>query len=383
MSAFKSGLPIIATSFVNKTGAIGLSLLPMILVEKSFSAADASLTMATVKSSILVGTLLGGYASDRFGVRLIFLASFFFQAFGLAMLPYSYNIAFIMLAGVIAQMGNSFFQATSRLLLKNLVPQNHQQEGIAWLRTGNNLGQVISYSLGAMLASLGTTALILFDSFTSFVAFFAGLRWIPKTSAISAENLRSGDLNVNENTWRLFILYGIFISGFTFLYELFMVGTAAKFRLLFGSEGLRIFSAAMVVNTLLCVLLSVPSSRFFRNPKKSLPLGFALMSLGAGLTFFDFQNIYSIYAGVFLFTFGEIIFGSLSQYVLLKIIPGKRGHGLVYSSATTMQGVARILAGTVAFPLVVYGNYSTWIYLLGIFPFLILFHVIRNELPAP
>ena len=65
MSTFRRSLPLITTSFINKTGTIGLSLVPMILVERHLSAGQSSLVMTLIKASTLGGTLLGGLSSDR------------------------------------------------------------------------------------------------------------------------------------------------------------------------------------------------------------------------------------------------------------------------------------------------------------------------------
>ena len=50
------------------------------------------------------------------------------------------------------------------------------------------------------------------------------------------------------------------------MYDLFLIGAAAKFRILFADQGLAIFSRVMVINTLLCSLLSVVAARTLRRP---------------------------------------------------------------------------------------------------------------------
>lgn len=378
-TAFRSGLPIVATTFVNRAGAIGLNLLPILLVERQVAAADASLVLGIAKGVILVSSLLGGFLSDRWGVRSAFLLAMGMQALGLALVPFMEQLALIAFVAALAQLGNSMFGATSRLMIRQFVLPGQQQEALAWLRTGNNMGQIISFSLGALLASFGTTLLFLFDAFTSLLAFLFGLKWLP--GGVRAPQVRADSAEREQRSWRVFIVYGIFVAGYSFLYDLFMIGAAGRLEVVFPQQGLRLFSLVMVVNTIICTLLSVPLSKRVTNARRVLPAGFVLSSLGGALMFLDIESRVLLFAGVLLLSLGELLYTSMAQFLLLLINPARSGEGTSYGAITTLQAVGRILASATAFPLIVHGTYAMETFLLLPLPFLLLFASIQRQLP--
>jgi predicted MFS family arabinose efflux permease len=378
-SAFHSGLPVVATAFVNRAGAIGLNLLPILLVERQVASVDASLVLGIAKGVILVSSLLGGIIADRWGVRWAFLLAMGMQVLGLATVPFMEQLALLALMAAIAQLGNTMFGATSRLMIKQFVAPAQQQEALAWLRTGNNMGQIISFSLGALLASFGTALLFLFDAFTSLLAFIFGMKWLP--GGVRAAATHGDNAGRAQHSWRVFIIYGIFVAGYSFLYDLFMIGAAGRLELVFPDEGLRLFSLVMVVNTVVCTLLSVPLSRRASNARRVLPIGFVLSSLGGALMFLDIESRPLLFGGVLLLSIGELLYTSLAQFLLLQINPARSGEGTSYGAVTTLQAVGRILASSTAFPLLVHGQYAMEVFLLLPLPFLLLFASIQKQLP--
>ena len=57
--------------------------------------------------------------------------------------------------------------------------------------------------------------------------------------------------------WTDFLLVTVAVGGFNFIYELYMIGIAGKCEIVFGHQGLRIFSQALVLNCVLCSVFAV------------------------------------------------------------------------------------------------------------------------------
>ncbi|MFL5814950.1 MAG: MFS transporter [Bdellovibrionia bacterium] len=375
MKAFRASLPLTATSFVNKVGTIGLSLLPVLLVERQVAIGEASLIMGLTKAMALVAAFLGGVASDRLGMKKVLLVSFGFSAVGLFGMASVKSVLLLAAFAMLAQLGNNLFHSPARLLLTEMVEKNQVKEAIAWLRTGNNAGQIVSFSIGSVFASLGTALLIYFDAITSLLAVVCGMKWLPEHKpAVVA-------LGVNPEEqegapWGTFARCTLIVAGFSLVYEFFLTGAAAKYRIAFGPEGVRIFSLSMVINTVLCALFSVHAARMFKNPARVLPLGLFLQMLGAAVALeaagseSGFATRAMIYGGMFLTTLGEIVFGSLSQVVILQTLPKTRAQGSVYGFSMMVQMTGRIIGGTLAIPMIAYGTGSGLVVLaLGV-PFL-------------
>src|SRR4051812_41200248 len=88
-STFKRTLPVTLTSFVNKAGTIGLSIIPVVLVERKISVDQSAWIMGSIQAASLVGVLGGGWLSDVLGLRGTLLLSFLISGLGLAAVPFT------------------------------------------------------------------------------------------------------------------------------------------------------------------------------------------------------------------------------------------------------------------------------------------------------
>lgn len=362
MSVLREAFPLLFTSFVNKCGAIGLNLLPMLLVERHIGTGDSSFVMTLVKIAYVFGTFFGGWICDRVSLKSSVILSFTLAAIGLGFIPVTKSLTVLAICAVIGQIGQAMFQSPARLLILGMVHPDKHQESIGWLRTANNLGLIISYGLGAVFSQFGILALMLFDSVTSLLAAILGWKTVPRTGKFDVTPKKIPE-DHKENSpqgpiyWNLLALCALTIGGYSFLYDIFMVSSAAKFKILFGDKGLSVFSTMMVVNTTLCALFAVWASKIFKNPAVVFPAGLAMTAAGAALVVGTDGSYVMIFLGVALFTFGEIVFASLASFTLIKIMPNVKDRGSIYGLALVIQALGRIAGGGLAFPMVVHGNH--------------------------
>ncbi|MGZ3651945.1 MAG: MFS transporter, partial [Bdellovibrionota bacterium] len=266
------------------------------------------------------------------------------------------------LFGALSQLGTSFYYASARLMVTRLVPPQDRTEAIAWQRTGNNLAQILSYSLGAFFGRFGTAFLLLFDSFTSFLAAGVGAKILPPAAPSPTATAReSRDRGGAANFYR----GAMIIALFTFVYELYITAAAAECKTLFGSEGLQIFSKIMVINTFLCAIFSVFAARYLRRAELALPAGIALLAIGCLITFRPGAAEGAFYLGSLLVTLGEIVFNALSGIVLIVITPPGKRQASLYSRGVLLQFVGRIAGASAAFPLVVDGAHPLFVIFVG------------------
>jgi MFS family permease len=355
MSALRRSLPLLVTTFINRCGTIGLSLLPMLLVEKGFSSGSSAAVMTGVKTGLLVGTYLGGVLSDRVGMKWSLVASFFLSGVGLGFLPFGSTVLWIGFWAVVTQFGQALFYSPARLLVVELVPPEEQQESMGWLKTTNNLGNIFSYVLGTLFAGLGVTLLILFDSVTSLTACIVGAWLLPNPTKHEPGAKKQG--GEATGTWKTFVMCTLTVAGFYFLFDLFMVSTSARCRALFGQEGLRIFSEAMVLNTVLCTAFVVVAARRLNNPRVVFPVSILLSAIAMLLVAHDVKQKAVILVATLIITVAEILFTALAQFVLIRATPASGSQGAIYGFSLLVQSAARVVGSALAFPMIVNGDH--------------------------
>ena len=355
--AFRQSRAVLLTSFTNKVGSIGLSLISILLVKRGVSTAEGSLVLASLKATILAGTLVGGALSDRFSTRSLALAALLMSAAGLGLLPFQTAIAGILLCGVLGQFAESLMNVVQRLLLVGQVEPKHHKESLGWLRMTNNFAQIFSFSIAAVGSGFGVAPLMLFDSSTSLAAFFVGRRILPAAdSGAPRESKVAGEEAGGSAPLGAFLGCAVVLLGWSLMYELFLEGGAGRLEILHPGEGLRRFSTMMILNTVLCAAFAVQATRLFRDSWAAISGGVALTAAGLLIAGWGMASQFWVFAGMLCMTVGELMLGAVAQYTLMRLTPAGRNSGFYYSTGLTLMQCGRIAGAGLAFPFLIHAQ---------------------------
>jgi MFS family permease len=187
--AFRHALPLLTVTLVNRMATIGLSLLPALLVEREAGPLAAAVSMGISRAGITVGTVGGGVAADRYGLKPTLIASMVVTGLGVAGMGLRGPLWVLVLFAVVAQIGTGVFPTVARLILMELVPISEQREALAWQRSTANLGLVVSFGLGAVLGTQ-VALLLALDALASFSAAALAVR-LPAARAPSTTEGRA------------------------------------------------------------------------------------------------------------------------------------------------------------------------------------------------
>jgi MFS family permease len=347
-NVFLESLPVTATSFVNKCGDIGIRVLPMLLVEQAVSTQHSSIIMALVKSMSVFAAVAGGVLGDRVGHRNALLVSFGLSALAMFGLMGAQGEVLICVAAMLCTFGQGIFAAPLRLLMVQSVSVANRKESLAWLRSANNGAVFTANLVAALTAGIGLRALFAFDAVTSVAALVLGLRWLPRVKPSELIESNSVPSESTSTPWIPFILACLLPAIFTGNAELFFVSAAAQAKINFGAQGIAVFSKVYMINTVLCMLLTVIATRIFVNTLMALSCGFLLQSAGVIWFWFHRETTADFFIATFLQTFGELSFTAVSQFLILKILPSGN-QGRTYSVALVIQMLGKMLGAAVAF----------------------------------
>jgi predicted MFS family arabinose efflux permease len=354
--AFRQSRPVLLTTFTNKVGSIGLSLIPILLVRRGVSTAEGSLVLSLLKITILAGTLAGGALCDRFSSRTLVLTALLLSATGLGFLPFQKTLGMIILFGVLGQIAEALLNVVQRLLLMGQVDSSLQKEALGWLRMVNNFAQIFSYSVGAAAARFGVMPLMLFDSATSLGAFCVGRKILPPDDSSAEGHGRglAGGKGGAPASKTAFFSFALVLMGWALFYELFLEGGAGRLEALHPGEGLRRFSYMMVLNTTLCAAFSVRAAKFFEKSWAAITGGLVLTAAGIIIAAWGMASQAWVLGGMLLITLGEMMLGAVAQYTLMRMTPGEQNSGFSYSLGLTLMQCGRIAGAALAFPLLIH-----------------------------
>lgn len=352
--AFHQSRPVLLTTFTNKVGSIGLSLVSILLVKKGVTTAEGSLVLSALKTTLLAGSLIGGALSDRVSSRTLVLIALLLSAAGLGFLPFQSSVWLILLFAVCAQFAEALLNVVQRILLMDLVDFAHQKESLGWLRMVANFAQIFSFSIAALGAGLGVAPLMLFDASTSLGAFFLARRILPRIEREPAKGRGLGGGHEGGLAPKsAFFRCALVLMGWSFFYELFLEGGSGRMEVLHPGEGLHRFSTMMILNTVLCAALAVSASRLLRKSWDAIAYGLVLTAAGVLVAGWGIASQAWVLGGSFLLSVGEIMIGAVAQYTLMRLTPADRSAGFYYSLGITLMQCGRIAGAALAFPVLI------------------------------
>ena len=352
--AFRQSRPVLLTTFTNKVGSIGLSLITILLVKRGVSTAEGSLVLTALKATMLAGTLAGGALTDRFSSRTLVLAALLLSASGLGFLPFQTSIWLILFFGVLTQFAEALMNVVQRLLLMDQVDFQYQKESLGWLRMVNNFAQIFSFSIAALGSSLGVAPLMVFDASTSLGAFVIGRRILPRTAAGASQGGRLAGEGGGHAGKSAFFRCALVLMGWSFFYELFLEGGAGRLEMLHPGEGLHRFSTMMILNTVICAALAIHATRIFHKSWTAITGGMVLTALGILFAGWGMTSQVRVFGGMLFITTGELMIGAVAQYTLMRLTPGDVNSGFYYSLGLTLMQCGRLVGAALAFPLLIH-----------------------------
>ncbi len=181
-SAAFAGLParlwlLCAVGLVNRAGTMVVPFLTLYLVsERGFSTGDVGLIGACFGGGAIAGSLLGGFASQRFGVIVVLLGSLVLGATAFAALPWLHSPRMMALGVLVASTLNDAFRPALMTAVASTVEPSSRVRALSAMRLALNLGMAIGPAIGGMVAAISYTWLFLGDAASCLLAASA-LAW--------------------------------------------------------------------------------------------------------------------------------------------------------------------------------------------------------------
>lgn len=174
---------IVGTLFLDSVGSTLLFPFFALYITEKF---DVGMTQAGVLLGLssffgLVGSVLGGALTDRFGRRKLILFGLVASAlssllFGLAWdLRMLYPLAIVI--GLLSRIANPAYDA----MLADILPESKRQEGFGITRVAFNAAWIFGMALGGLIATRSFLALFVIDAMLSLTVAIILYRLLPET----------------------------------------------------------------------------------------------------------------------------------------------------------------------------------------------------------
>lgn len=278
--------------------------------------------------SSVVGSMIGGAMTDRFGRKGMLLFGLTMSALSAVLMGVTNQLEIflvvVIVVGMLADAGGPAQQA----MVADLLPEEKRAEGFGILRVVFNLAVVIGPLIGGLLASRSYLLLFISDAITSMitatVVFFA----IKETHPTQKE---AGE--PQESILQTFVGYGAALRDKAFVWFL---GASALMVLVYIQMNTTLavflrdnygvneqgFSYILALNAAMVVLFQFPITRWVSRYRPLMIMTVGTLLYAFGFAMYGFVSLYFFFlVAMVIITIGEMMVSPVGQAIVTQFAP--------------------------------------------------------------
>lgn len=321
---------VVGTLFIDALGSTLLFPFFALYITQRF---DVGMTQAGVLLGIsslfgLIGSVIGGALTDRFGRRPLIL-------FGLAFSGLS-NLLFLLasdvrvLYGLVVIVGllSRLAAPAQDAMLADILPESKRQEGFGITRIAYNFAWIFGTALGGLIAARSFMALFITDAVLSLIVAAILFVFLPETRPASRSETKQQETFLETVKDYRFILRDLAYLVFTiagmmvlFVYQQ-QYSSLAVYMNDIHAISPRIFGIMLAVEGLVVVLFQLPVSRSIRKypPFLMMVLGTLFFMAGFAMIGFVQRTEFFLIAAITI-TVGEMIMFPTNKALAVNFSP--------------------------------------------------------------
>jgi MFS family permease len=300
----------------------------------------------------LIGSVVGGALTDKFGRRKLILFGLVFSALSMLALGLANTLAALYpLAVVIGTLSNIAGPAHNAMVA-DILPEEKRQEGFGVLRVAGNLAWIIGPTIGGFVANKSFFALFVIDAIISCIVAVIVYRLIPETKP--EPHAQAG----HESILKTFAGYGLVARDFAFM--AFLVASIvmlAVYQQMYNSLSVYLrdnhaistqgYGFLLTASAIMVVFFQFWVSRVIKRRAPFLMMALGTLFYMIGFSMFGLVSAYYLFVGaIVIVTMGEMIVVPTSQALAANFAPEEmRGRymaafGLSWALPSTLAPAA-------------------------------------------
>jgi len=320
---------VVLVSFIDRVGGTLLFPFFSLYITQRFHVGmtQAGVVLGLFSIFGLLGGVIGGALTDKFGRRKLILFGLVFSAVSTLSLGlvnrYSVLIPLAVVIGLLSDIASPAHGA----MVADLLPERQRQEGFGILRVAGNMAWIIGPSVGGFVANRSFFALFVIDAVISCLVAFLFYRLMPETKPQAVAGKEAESVSSTFKGYGLVLRDAAFVA---FLVAGVLMGTV--YTQMYSSLSIYLrdvhgiqpqgYGFLLTVSAITVILFQFSVTRLIkrRPPFLMMALGTLFYMLGFGM--FGFVSLYGWFMlAMVVITAGEMIVVPTSQTIVANFAP--------------------------------------------------------------
>ncbi|HEV2451858.1 MAG TPA: MFS transporter [Streptosporangiaceae bacterium] len=366
---------LLAGVFFNRLlGFLTIFLVAFLHDYKGFSTLQAGIGLGVYGAGAVVGTIYGGYLSDRISPRAATLISMGGSALLLIALVYLKIYALVLVAAILISLVSVIYRPAAQVMITELVPQSRLVMVMAMYRLALNLGATVAPIIGVAMFETSPPLLFWFEAAAALIYGVIALRYLPrKPKPTTAEAAQAGAASQEKapkasyldvlRDWR----YVFFLAAVLLVMTVYTQYTSTLyFALKLAHQSIWWYGAVVTLNAVLVVALEVPITKFVQGWPLIVPAigGYGLIAIGYALYGISLIPVVLI-IGTLIWTLNEII-GAPTTFSYPGMVAPTHLRGRYFGSMQSMVGLGTVIGPIVGIAVFNSVHQNVWWYAAGV-----------------
>ena len=320
---------VVGVSFIDRIG--GTLLVPFfaLYITGRFSVGmtQAGLLLGWVSIWSLVGNVIGGALTDRFGRRRLILFGLIFSALSMVALGLVNDFRLLFPVGAVIGLLADVAGPAHQAMLADILPEDKRQEGFGILRVVANVAWIIGPVIGGFVADRSFFALFVIDAVISCFVAFLFYRLIPETKPAPHEDA------VHESLGATFKGYLRALADFPFVaFILAAILMGSVYQQMYNSLSVYLrdnhgispdgYGILLTFSAFTVIFFQFWTTRVIKSRPPFLMMALGVVFYALGFSMFAFVTKYLLFgAAIVIITIGEMIVMPTSSALAANFAP--------------------------------------------------------------
>ncbi len=323
---------IVVTIFIDSIGSTLLFPFFALYITGKFEVGMTEAGVLLGMSSLfgLMGSMVGGALTDKFGRRRLILFGLVFSALSSLLFGLAWDVSMLYFLVVIVGLLSRVSAPAQDAMMADILPESRRQEAFGITRVVFNYAWIVGTALGGLIAARSFLALFIADAVLSLTVAIILYRFLPETKPTSQLEVRQSESLLGTIKGYRIVLRDLAYMGFTLAGMIALIvyqqqyGALAVYLRDVHHIGSKSYGLMLSITGLEVVVLQIWISRIIRKYQPFLMMVLGALFFMVGFTMIGFVRGFAFFLlAVIIATVGEMIMFPTNKALALNFAPAE------------------------------------------------------------